>query len=72
MSNDVNSENIEECFIDVLYDPQTSGGLLITLPEDEVEDIMKNFEYKNMDTKVAIIGRVIEKQEKSINLVKSI
>ena len=72
ISHDVNSENIEECFIDVLYDPQTSGGLLITLPESEVENIMKDFKDKNMDTKVAIIGRVIEKQEKSINLIKGI
>ena len=72
ISNDVNSENIEEYFIDVLYDPQTSGGLLITLPENEVENIMKDFEDKNMDTKVAIIGRVIEKQEKSINLIKGL
>lgn len=72
VSKDVNSENIEECFLDVLYDPQTSGGLLITLPENEVENIMKDFEEKNMDTKVAIIGRVIEKQEKSINLIKNI
>ena len=72
ISSDVNSENIEEYFIDVLYDPQTSGGLLITLPENEVENIMKDFEDKNMDTKVAIIGRVIEKQEKSINLIKGL
>lgn len=72
VSKDVNSENIEESFLDVLYDPQTSGGLLITLPENEVENIMKDFEDKNMDTKVAIIGRVVEKQEKSINLIKNI
>ena len=51
-----------------MYDPQTSGGLLITLPESEVENIMKDFENKNMDTKVAVIGRVLEKQEKSIVL----
>ena len=72
ISNDVNSENIEECFTDVLYDPQTSGGLLITIPESEVKNIMKDFEDKNMDTKVAIIGRVIDKQEKSINLIKGL
>ena len=29
---------------------------------------MKDFENKNMDTKVAVIGRVLEKQEKSIVL----
>ena len=71
ISDDVNSENIEECFLDLLYDPQTSGGLLITIPENEVENIMKDFKEKNIDTKVAIIGRVIERQEKSINLIKT-
>ena len=29
---------------------------------------IKDFENKNMDTKVAVIGRVLEKQEKSIVL----
>ena len=68
ISGDVESQDIEECYLDIMYDPQTSGGLLITLPESEVENIMKDFENKNMDTKVAVIGRVLEKQEKSIVL----
>ena len=68
ISGDVESINIEECYLDLMYDPQTSGGLLITLSESEVENIMKDFEKKNMDTKVAVIGRVLEKQEKSIVL----
>lgn len=68
ISGDVESINIEGCYLDLMYDPQTSGGLLITLAESEVENIMKDFENKNMDTKVAVIGRVLEKQEKSIVL----
>ena len=68
ISGDVEDCNIEECYLDLMYDPQTSGGLLITLAESEVENIMKDFENKNMDTKVAVIGRVLEKQEKSIVL----
>lgn len=68
ISGDVESINIEECYLDLMYDPQTSGGLLITLAESEVENMMKDFENKNMDTKVAVIGRVLEKQEKSIVL----
>ena len=71
ISGDVESINIEECYLDLMYDPQTSGGLLITLAESEVENIMKDFENKNMDTKVAVIGRVLEKQEKSI-VIKSL
>ena len=46
ISHDVHAENIEDCFIDVLYDPQTSGGLLITLPASEVENIMKDKSYR--------------------------
>lgn len=33
---------------------------------------MKDFEEKNMDTKVAVIGRVTEKQDKSIILKKTL
>lgn len=66
--DDVDINNIEECYLDALYDPQTSGGILITLPESEVDKIMADFEKKNMDTKVAIIGRVVKKGEKTIIL----
>jgi len=33
-----------------------------------VEDIMKEFEQKEMDTKVSVIGKVIEKSDKWIRL----
>lgn len=72
IAHDVKMDNIEDFYIDALFDPQTSGGLLVSLPESELESIMKDFEKKNMDTKVAIIGRVVEKQEKSIILTKSL
>ena len=65
-------DNIEDYYIDALFDPQTSGGLLVSLPETELESIMKDFEEKNMDTKVAVIGRVTEKQDKSIILKKTL
>ena len=64
----VDMSQVEEYYIDLLYDPQTSGGLLISVPEEEVEDIMKEFKEKNMDTKVSIIGKVVEKGEKLIRL----
>ena len=64
----VDMTQVEEYYIDLLYDPQTSGGLLISVPEEEVESIMKEFEEKNMDTKVSVIGKVVEKGEKSIRL----
>ncbi len=61
-------ERVEEHYIDLLYDPQTSGGLLISVSPEYVDDIMKAFEEKNMDTKVSIIGKVVEKGDKLIRL----
>lgn len=64
----VDTGDVEEYYIDLLYDPQTSGGLLISVPEAQVEDVMKAFEEKEMDTKISIIGKVLEKGEKLIRL----
>lgn len=64
----VDMSQVEEHYVDLLYDPQTSGGLLISVPPEEVGNIMKEFEEKQMDTKVSIIGKVVEKGEKLIRL----
>lgn len=64
----VDMSQVEEHYVDLLYDPQTSGGLLISVPPEEVENIMKEFEEKKIDTKVSIIGKVVEKDEKLIRL----
>ncbi len=60
--------NVAEHYIDLLYDPQTSGGLLLSVAPEYVADIMDDFEKKNMDTKISIIGRVKEKSDKWIRL----
>lgn len=62
----VEENGIEECYMDLLYDPQTSGGLLVSIPKKDLEAIMSDFEAKNMDTTVAVIGQVREKDEKCI------
>ena len=64
----VDTSRVEEHYIDLLYDPQTSGGLLISVAPEYVEEIMKEFEQKEMDTKVSVIGKVIEKSDKWIRL----
>ncbi len=64
----INYGEVEECYQDLLHDPQTSGGLLCSVPAQYAEQIMQAFEEKEMVSKVAIIGKVIKKQEKSILL----
>ncbi len=64
----VDATNVAEHYIDLLYDPQTSGGLLISIPAEYSAAIMKDFAEKDMDTTVTIIGNVSEKGEKLIRL----
>ena len=59
---------IPEHFLDLLYDPQTSGGLLISVCPDNLKEMMADFEAAHMDTKVSVIGKVAEKSDKLIRL----
>lgn len=54
-------DNITEDIEDVLYDPQTSGGLLISVPKDNVDLLLENL--KATPTEFAVIGEVIEKED---------
>jgi len=47
-----------------LFEPQTSGGLLLSVDEDIVDDILVKLKNKGFDS--YIIGRVIEKDSKLI------
>lgn len=64
----VEDNGIEEHFTDLLYDPQTSGGLLFSIEPRYAEMVMESFEKKQMDTKVSVIGTVTEKGHKLIRL----
>ena len=55
-ANDVPTE-----YRDILYDPQTSGGLLISVEREKSEKLLKTLE--NSPTKYAIIGEVYSKGE---------
>ena len=48
---------------DLLYDPQTSGGLLISAAEPEASAMARNLEG------AYLVGRVIERREKAIRIV---
>jgi selenide,water dikinase len=58
-------KNIKEVYLDLLFDPQTSGGLLVSVEESYAEEILKELE-ENRETQFALIGRVTEKQDQFI------
>ena len=51
---------------DILYDPQTSGGLLFALPEREAQTCLR--ELQDKIPQAAIVGYVTEKEESFICL----
>lgn len=57
-------KNIEPWLEDVLFDPQTSGGLLISIPSSEGKALMKKL--SKLEIPSQIIGEVIPKGEKYI------
>ena len=61
--------NVEEVWIDLLCDPQTSGGLLFSVPEEEGEEFLRSLEQAGLETEVSVIGRVLEKQDVFVRLV---
>ena len=66
ISSDVSvCEGVKQDILDVLYDPQTSGGLLISVPQErasELIDELRNCRALCYD----IIGRAVEKKEKYV------
>lgn len=59
---------VEEHYLDLLYDPQTSGGLLISVSPEYLADMMEDFKKAGMDTAVSVIGKVADKSDKLIRL----
>ncbi len=55
---------VSEWMEDILFDPQTSGGLLISLNSKYGKSIME--ELSNLELESSIIGKVVAKQEKTI------
>ena len=51
---------------EILYDPQTSGGLLAGLDPADAEDALRDLEQLGLPC--AIVGRVTEKREKTVTV----
>ena len=58
----------EDALADLLFDPQTSGGLLISLDSDAAQKAMERLTEAGTDVKAALIGYAEEKGEKLIRL----
>lgn len=58
------TDDIAQEIKDILFDPQTSGGLLISLEADKADALLRLLE--NGPTEYGIVGEVIEKQDKYI------
>lgn len=50
--------SVQRSMIDVLYDPQTSGGLLISLPRESAESLLQELHKSGVD-RAAVIGEVV-------------
>jgi selenide,water dikinase len=59
--------NVPALLVDLLYDPQTSGGLLISLPAIEAERLVATLrKEENIDSQ--IVGKVVEEPKGKIQI----
>lgn len=60
---------VEDAIMDVLYDPQTSGGLLLSMPEADANLLIQSLN-KSYPLHCSIIGKVIEKESAALYIEK--
>ena len=64
MENKVEFQVDDFSLEEILYDPQTSGGLLVCIDEDDVEDALK--ELKNNGVNASVIGKIHKRFDKDV------
>ena len=62
-------EDISFAMQEVMFDPQSSGGLLIVLPADQAESLLADIQALGVPS--AIVGEMIEPDKKEIYVVNS-
>jgi selenide,water dikinase len=60
--------NVSPYLIDILFDPQTSGGLLIAVPGEKTEGMVKKLKERGID-EAAIIGEVVRNPKERITVL---
>lgn len=58
--------SIPEYIMEILYDPQTSGGLLFTVNKDDADNVIEELRKENI--KASCIAKIIDKQDYKIEL----
>ena len=59
---------VSNLLMDILYDPQTSGGLLISLPPGQVEGLVEALKREG-EVNVSVIGEIVKEPEGKIRIV---
>lgn len=67
-SKSVDTGDTDAILLDILSDPQTSGGLLISVPPDKADELVSKLKSHGVQTAV-VIGEVIEKSHGKIVLI---
>ena len=67
MEDDVDFQIDDYALEEILFDPQTSGGLLVSVPVEEAAALLAEIEALGLPC--AIIGEVTEKDAKKITVV---
>ena len=60
----VKFENISFAMEEVLFDPQTSGGLLLAVHPEDAKEMVERMKKANLPA--AIVGEIIEKEDVEI------
>ncbi len=60
------SQDIKEYMKDIVFDPQTNGGLLISVNDNNLESVLQILDNTNHD--YCNIGKIIEKSNKDIEM----
>lgn len=62
------TDSIKQEIQDILFDPQTSGGLLFSVSAEQAEDLLHTLQEKNQ-TPCQIVGRVLPRGERFLQVI---